>query len=597
MEGPAVFQPDQVFGSYRLLHRLGAGGFSEVWLAFDEGPHDFRKKVALKLLPPTPDVHGRNFDALINEARVGCHLHHPHVVDMYRIGAHAGTWFIAMEYVEGQDLGRLLSDLEVHGVRLPRSALLDIALGVARALDYAHQAATHEGRPLRLVHRDIKPANVMLSNRGEIKVADFGIAKATTSLGTTTAQGQYKGTPAYSAPEAWLGQGGAHPRSDLFSLGAMLYEMATGERLFCSDDAHGVVARVIHGDPEPEADRVAEEFPALAPIVRDLLQREPDRRVQAAGDVVEALRELRRQVEAPCDLEFLIRLVSAVALPAPARSRELSRLSIPETRDDSWRRLFSLATSGPPAIRRRCPLEDTLDLGSAAGPGRPQTVSAELIPPTASLRPPAGPPAHPRRRLVPLLQGLAVLAALGLVLFVALGRIGGEPSEADPVREATPSLQPDTPTPATTPAPTTPTRADSPPITPNPTRDRTPMSEPEPAVAEPEPAAEDGPETAQDEAVGSAEQEAATTTGAVVFASKTTGEQIWIDGRKADFLARRSRPVCREYAPGPLAIRMGTGAAAAETRVEVRAGSRLVVECDLLVKFSCQVREEAGGCP
>ena len=183
----------------------------------------------------------------------------------------------------------------------------------------------------------------MLSRSGEVKLADFGISKASTSNQTSTAAGHIKGTPAYLAPEIWRGERATHPRTDLFSLGAMLWEMVTGKRLFVGDSMASLVNQVLYGNPEEEIDQVAWIFGPLASLVRRLLDRDPAQRVQEARVVLDELRTLRRGLDAPGDLELLVHLVEAATGDDSVVPAVVEELSVPETTDDSWLRIRSMA--------------------------------------------------------------------------------------------------------------------------------------------------------------------------------------------------------------------------------------------------------------
>ena len=344
MGQPAIsgLMPGARIGPYRLLHRIGKGGFAHVWAAVEEGPHGFSKRVALKILHRTRTETDKAWTTLVNEARLGGQLSHPNVVDIYRMAEHDGIWVIAMELVEGRDLGVLLKDLRDAGLSLPPSVVADVGLQIARALEYAHTACDLDDNPLELVHRDLKPANVLLSANGAVKVADFGIAKATTNMDSTTA-GQLKGTPYYMAPEVWAGEREFLPRVDLFSLGVMLWEMTMGERLFTGETPGAMAAQALFGDAEVESDRLAESFPSITALVRGLLERDPERRTQSATEVVQQLRALVANTEAPGDLSMFLQLVDVGLTPPTERDpHESERLELPETLDGSWSQLYAL---------------------------------------------------------------------------------------------------------------------------------------------------------------------------------------------------------------------------------------------------------------
>ena len=329
-------------GPYRLVRPLGQGGFANVWAAIEEGPHGFSKRLALKVLRKSRDDSDKAWATLVNEARVGGQLRHPNLVDIYRIEEHDGTWVIAMELIEGRDLGHLLKQLRRAGLTLPPSVVTEVGLQVARALEYAHAARDDADNPLQLVHRDLKPANVLVSDSGAVKVADFGIAKAATNMESTTA-GQLKGTPYYMAPEVWAGERDFLPRIDLFALGVMLWEMTMGERLFSGETPGAMAAQALFGDASQEASRVSSSFPSLEPLLTKLLQRDPELRTQTATEVVQELRKVAGSVEAPGGLSLYLKLLDVgLAEPEDRDEAASARLPMPETVDGSWTQLYRL---------------------------------------------------------------------------------------------------------------------------------------------------------------------------------------------------------------------------------------------------------------
>lgn len=385
---PAGFQPGLRFGPFKLLKLLGQGGCAQVWLALDEGPQGFRKRVALKV------VHGQGqeaktvFQTLVNEARVGGHLKHPNVVDLYRIGEVRGSWYIAMEYIEGYDLSVLLGRVRTLGLSLPTSIIAEIGLRIAQALDYAHNASDDEGNPLRLVHRDLKPANVLVSTSGRVKVADFGIAKATTNVKSTTV-GHLKGTPCYMAPEVWRGSREFKARMDLFSLGSMLWEMCTGARLAQGTNLAAVAGRLMFGDAGEEAALVRDSHPELVELLHGLLERKPKRRTQTAAEVVTQLREILRLVPRPGELDLFLSLVNRGALPEPERRETAHTLITPMDLDASWSAAFSLARgeafAAPGTLQFRPPELDFDDSLDSADSGAIAAVSSPALGSTEDL--------------------------------------------------------------------------------------------------------------------------------------------------------------------------------------------------------------------
>ena len=275
--------PGTAFGRYQVLSLLGAGGMGEVFLAHDTRLH---RRVALKLLPATgsdPDRVGR----FVQEARAASALTHPNVAVVYDAGECDGHQFIAMEHVEGRSLAEHLL-----GGPLSARDLISIGSQIAEALQAAHA--------IGIIHRDIKPANVMITPAAQVKVLDFGLAKLAGDSGAQddtrawmTGPHVVMGTAAYMSPEQSIGARVDH-RTDVFSLGVLLYEAATGRLPFGGATAFEMMDRLRHSEPASltSADRPVPE--ELNRIVRKCLAKEPAGRYQSAGALLTDLRILER---------------------------------------------------------------------------------------------------------------------------------------------------------------------------------------------------------------------------------------------------------------------------------------------------------------
>jgi len=278
-------------GRYELLELLGQGGMARVYKARLAGPSGFAKTLAIKVVHrDLTRADGALRQALINEARVGGLLKHPHIVDVYDFGEAEGRHFVAMEWIDGVDAGALLR----RGPLPPRRAL-DVAIALAEALQYLHRLAGDDG-PLRLVHRDIKPSNVLLGRRGEIKLMDFGIARGDGVTDGRTATGIAKGSAPWMSPEQALAQP-LDARSDLFALGTVLFELVAGRRFNDQPTVTAVVAgllavedRIVPGGELAGLDGIV---PGLADVVRRCLRRDPADRYGDAAALAAALRPLR----------------------------------------------------------------------------------------------------------------------------------------------------------------------------------------------------------------------------------------------------------------------------------------------------------------
>jgi len=277
---------------YRIVSKLGAGGMGEVYLAQDL---NLDRPVALKILPPEVAHDPDRMRRFIQEAKTASALSHPNVAHVFEIGEADGVTFLAMEYIEGQTL-----NARIAGVPLPLDEAIDITTQVADALDAAHAKG--------IVHRDIKPANIMITPRGHVSVLDFGLAKmkppatgsdiASTATQFLTNPGMVMGTVQYMSPEQALGRDADH-RSDLFSLGVVLYEMVAGRLPFSGANAGALLIEILQAQPEALARFNYDAPPELERIVRKCLEKDRDRRYQTARDLLIDLRNLQRDLTPP----------------------------------------------------------------------------------------------------------------------------------------------------------------------------------------------------------------------------------------------------------------------------------------------------------
>ena len=284
--------PDRI-GQYEIVRRLAYGGMAEVLLGRLRGADRFEKHVVIKRVLAQHCGNLEFVRMFRDEARITSQLHHGNIVQVLEFGEADGSYWLALEYVHGPSLAATLNELGSHHERLSVPEIAHVSAEVARALDYAHRKRDDDGAPLLVVHRDVSPANVLLSREGEVKLADFGIALARARLNPTLQGGMVKGKLSYMAPEL-LGGVEAGPRSDLFALGAVMYEMLTGERAFGGTSEAEIVHSLLFGDLRPPSAR-APEIPAeLDELVTRLLSREPDQRPSRGLEVTEALAPLRR---------------------------------------------------------------------------------------------------------------------------------------------------------------------------------------------------------------------------------------------------------------------------------------------------------------
>jgi serine/threonine-protein kinase len=280
---------DTLFGRYRLIRRIGKGGMAEAFLAVLEGTKGFRRKCVVKRI--RPDKAGSTYftQMFVDEARITAALHHPNIVQAYEFGEVGNLFFLTMEYLDGRNLGALLDCLHARGLLMPINMAAHVAQQVARGLHYAHKLTDDDGVGLGVIHRDVSPTNVMLLRTGEVKILDFGVAKAERALKQgATVVGKVKGKLSYMAPEQHSGKA-VDLRADVFAAGVMLWEMLTGELLFSGAKGGERSRKMMRGDvPAPSTFRTKVP-PELDAIVLRCLKVHPDDRYPSAGVLAEDL--------------------------------------------------------------------------------------------------------------------------------------------------------------------------------------------------------------------------------------------------------------------------------------------------------------------
>ena len=287
--GDTVIQAGSQLGHYTIIRRLGAGGMAEVFLASQEGAAGFHREVAIKIVRPDEGDEGL-VTSLINEAQLAAQLAHPNIVQVIDFGTHEAGFYLVMEYLSGRTLDQLIRRRGGHGRALGLDVIVDVVSQILDALDFAHSAKDSSGRHLSVVHRDIKPSNIMVSEIGLVKLLDFGIARAN-SIERRTATGMSKGTPAYMSPEQLRGRE-VGPPADLFAVGVLLFELATGRTLFTGTSFMELVRRRMEGFTEADAAALKSVCPELLPIVEKALQQDPEDRWPDARSMLTELRAL-----------------------------------------------------------------------------------------------------------------------------------------------------------------------------------------------------------------------------------------------------------------------------------------------------------------
>ena len=274
---------------YKLLYKLDAGGMAEIFRAKALSVSGIEKDVAIKRITPALAQRPKFVRMFLDEARLAMTLNHANIVQVFDVGRAQDTYFIVMEFVDGWNLRRILHRVNEVGTRLPVGLAVFIAIEALKGLAYAHEKKDENGRPLRIVHRDVSPPNILISKAGEVKITDFGLAKAVTQAELTD-PGIVKGKFAYLSPEAVQGKPVDH-RADIFAMGIILWEMLTNRRLFLGRDEQETIDKVRAckiPSIRPFNKEVDED---LENIVRKALAKDPKKRIPTAAKFADMLSE------------------------------------------------------------------------------------------------------------------------------------------------------------------------------------------------------------------------------------------------------------------------------------------------------------------
>ncbi len=287
-------------GRYQVGPRLGAGGTASVYLARLAGPHSFERLVALKVVHDHLSEEREFISQFLDEANLLVRLNHSNIVQVHELGREGHTLFLAIEYLDGQPLSKLVHRLADQGKRLPPELVAWVGAQVADGLAYAHDLKDDEGNSVGLVHRDISPQNIFITYDGAVKIIDFGIARAAGRLAQTTL-GKIKGKFSYMAPEQVLGSEFDH-RVDLFALGATLYECAIGARLFAGKDDTDTLHQLLFEDvPDPRT-RIPDFPTELALCLKRALASKPEERYPSGAPFRDELDAFLRRATPGVDL-------------------------------------------------------------------------------------------------------------------------------------------------------------------------------------------------------------------------------------------------------------------------------------------------------
>jgi TonB family protein len=332
------------FGQYVLEEHIATGGMAQVYKARMLGLEGFQKTVAIKRILPHLTDNEEFVKMFVDEAKLAAQLSHPNIIHIYDLGKIEHSHFIAMEYIEGRDLRSILDECRERNARVPVPLALYVTTLLAGALDYAHKKRDFDNRDLGLVHRDVSPQNVLISSVGEIKLCDFGIAKAASKASHTRA-GALKGKLQYMSPEQAWGKDIDH-RSDVFSLGLVLYEMLTASKVFAGDSELSILEQV--RNPEVGApSAIAPEIPAeVDAIALKALDPERKDRYQSALDLQRECEDLLKRHGWEPDTAALVSFIGE--LESGSKITDFAAAVVAET----------APPAEPPKKKRRTPAAD-----------------------------------------------------------------------------------------------------------------------------------------------------------------------------------------------------------------------------------------------
>ncbi len=405
---------EKMFGKYKLLAHLATGGMAEVLLASHTGLANFEKLVVIKLILPHLSKEKRFIDMFLDEARIAAMLNHPNVVQVFDLGIQDGRYFIAMEYLPGESLSYLVRTMRKDGQALPPHLAAGIVMQAAEGLHHAHSAVDNTGKSLRIVHRDISPQNIFVLYDGGVKVVDFGIAKATLST-TKTRTGTLKGKYAYMSPEQILGKE-LDGRSDVFSLGVVLWECLTGQKLFAQQSDLKLLQSITDGDISAPAE-VNPGIPwDLSNITMKALERDRSARYKSAREFRDSLSRFLKKTEEEGDTAAIAKFMHshfAVRINKKQQLIKGTREVEPNLQDTLFGDLNSILSDTEQSIPRT-PLDEAVagdrpghrPSHSTSGSDRVQESSASLV--------------VPGRPIVPyvVIAVFLVLVFVGIVYFL-----------------------------------------------------------------------------------------------------------------------------------------------------------------------------------
>lgn len=389
------FQPTR-FGKYLLLEKLATGGMAQLYRAKIIGVEGFEKFIAIKQILPHLAHEEELITSFIDEAKLAALLNHQNVVQIYDFGSMENSYFITMEYLFGRDLRAVNAKAREKGSPVSLENALYLVSKVCAGLDYAHKLKDFQGKSLNIIHRDISPQNIFLTYEGDVKIVDFGIAKAA-SQSTITQVGMIKGKVAYMSPEQAAGKVIDH-RSDIFATGILLYELVAGRRMFQGDDTLQILSKVREAEFTPLGTLKGGLPDKLYDIVAKALAKDPEDRYQSCADMQADIEE--------CIFRLNLR-------PSGRSMAEYLKILFAEEIEAEGKRMADAAGAGAASDRAQ---EAEAERRSVDRPAaqKPATPKAEPAPPAkAAPGMPAGQAKGGKKGVLAAVAGVAVLALLG----------------------------------------------------------------------------------------------------------------------------------------------------------------------------------------
>ncbi len=354
--------PQRTLGRYTLLRRLAAGGMGEIYLAEAQGAANFTKRVAIKRILPHLARNEDFVHKFIDEANLMVQLHHGNIVPVLELADDEGELYLVMEYLPGRDLKAVMRRIRSQERPMPPDLAIWLVSEISTGLDYAHRKVGADGRALNIVHRDVSPSNIVLGAGGEVKLVDFGIARARGGLHQSIS-GTLQGKFVYMSPEQADGRS-VDPRSDVFSAGLVLYELLTGVRPFEGESETETLRRVREAKVAPPSTVLAGLPPALDALVMRALAADPDARYPSAAELRRALSRFLVETESHADAGALARYLgelfpegvvpdSEPAGPVSMDDALMQQLGSLTPSADGFGRTRTATGDGPAQVERR----------------------------------------------------------------------------------------------------------------------------------------------------------------------------------------------------------------------------------------------------